>query len=76
MSLSGVIDSRPEPSQWSPALVLVALVIAKIALGVLADRVGQEVQVNPALAAGPVAWDDRTGNPVTIGPPPSPQDIR
>ena len=67
MSLSsGVIDSRPEPSQWSPALVLVALVIAKIALGALADRVGQVVEVAPALTTGPVAWDDRTGNPVVL----------
>ena len=69
MSLSsGVIGSRAETLQWSPALILVALVIAKIALGALTDRVGREVQVDPAVTTGLVAWDDRTGNPVTIGP--------
>ncbi len=67
MSLfSDVIGSQPETSQGSPALILVALVIARIALGVFADQVGQEVRVDPAFATRPVAWDDRTGNPVVV----------
>lgn len=67
MSLfSDVISSQPETSRGSPALILVALVIARIALGVFADRVGHEVRVDPAFAASPVAWDDRTGNPVVV----------
>ena len=67
MSLfSDVISSQPETTQGSPALILVALVIARIALGAFADRVGQEVRLDPAFATSPVAWDDRTGNPVVV----------
>lgn len=67
MSLfSDVISSQPETSQGSPALILVALVIARIALGVFADRVGHEVRVDPAFATSSVAWDDRTGSPVVV----------
>lgn len=67
MSLfSDVISSQPETSQGSPALILVALVIARIALGIFADGVGHEVRVDPAFATSPVAWDDRTGSPVVV----------
>jgi hypothetical protein len=62
--MSDVIRSRPETSQGSSVLILIALVIARIALGIVADRVGHEVRVDPAFAA--VAWDDRTGNPVVV----------
>jgi hypothetical protein len=67
MSLSaGATNSQMETIQWWPELILVALVITKIALGILADRVGREGQIDPASTSGSVAWDDRTGSPVVV----------
>lgn len=67
MSLSsGVISSHAKTPRLSPTLILVALVVLKILLGALADRVGREVQADPASDVGAVAWDDRNGNPVVL----------
>ena len=77
MSLtSAATKSRMEAFQWWPELTLVALVIARVAMGVVADRVGREgQQVEPASLES-VAWDDRTGSPVVVTVRPEPRQAQ
>ena len=62
--------------RWWPELILVALVTARVALGILADRVGGAEPGEPASTIGWVAWDDRTGGPVVLAVRPEPRQAQ
>jgi hypothetical protein len=74
--ISTATNSRRDTFHRWTELILVALVIARVAMGVVADRVGREGQVESASTIDSVVWDDRTGSPVVVTVRPEPRQAQ